>query len=564
MFKPSAIFVATLILLQTPYIAAQEAPVAAAAAAAEQSFAERFDAVIGSNYKATDPGITVLVARDGKPLLRKAYGMANIEKKQAMTPEMSLRLGSITKQFTAVSILMLADEGKLSVQDDITKYLPDYPTRGKKITIEHLLTHTSGIVSYTGKPGFMAAMNTDLTVAQMIDSFKNDPLEFEPGTRYAYNNSGYFLLGAIIEKISGQSYAKFVEQRIFVPLGMTQTAYEGYERTPPLRAAGYSKKGDAFEPSAPLSMALPYAAGSLVSTVDDLNRWDQAIAQGKLLKPASWTMAFTPYTLADGKSTNYGYGWAIGTVKGSPMVGHGGGINGFSTYALRLPQEKVYVVVLGNADSGNVAPEMVAMKAAALAIGKPYTEYKEITLDAKALAAFAGVYGGPGPETRTIRVENGRLSMARSGGSTTLLRPHSENGFFVGKSLITADFARDAKGAVTQVTVSRDGNATVYPRTGDAAALPARVEVKVAPAVLDSYVGKYQLAPNFIIEVRREGEKFIAQATNQPPFELFATSDTNFFVKVVDAQVNFTKNPDGSHVLVLNQGGRTMPAPLVK
>jgi len=564
MFKPSAIFAATLILLQTPYIAAQEAPVAAAAAAAEQSFAERFDAVIGSNYKATDPGITVLVARDGKPLLRKAYGMANIEKKQAMTPEMSLRLGSITKQFTAVSILMLADEGKLSVQDDITRHLPDYPTRGKKITIEHLLTHTSGIVSYTGKPGFMAAMNTDLTVAQMIDSFKNDPLEFEPGTRYAYNNSGYFLLGAIIEKISGQSYAKFVEQRIFVPLGMTQTAYEGYERTPPLRAAGYSKKGDAFEPSAPLSMALPYAAGSLVSTVDDLNRWDQAIAQGKLLQPASWKMAFTPYTLADGKSTNYGYGWAIGNVKGSPMIGHGGGINGFSTYALRLPQEKVYVAVLGNADSGNVAPEMVAMKAAALAIGKPYTEYKEITLDAKALAAFAGVYGGPGPETRTIRVENGRLSMGRSGGGTTLLRPHSENGFFVGKSLITAEFARDARGAVTQVTVSRDGNATVYPRTGDASALPARVEVKVAPAVLDGYVGKYQLAPNFIIEVRREGEKFIAQATNQPPFELFATSDTHFFVKVVDAQVNFTKNPDGSHVLVLNQGGRTMPAPLVK
>lgn len=562
MFKPSAIFVATLILLQTPYLAAQEAPVAAAAA--DPSFAERFDAVIGSNYKATDPGITVLVARDGKPLLRKAYGMANIEKKQAMTPEMSLRLGSITKQFTAVSILMLADEGKLSVQDDITKHLPDYPTKGKKITIEHLLTHTSGIVSYTSKPGFMAAMNTDLTVAQMIDTFKNDPLEFEPGTRYAYNNSGYFLLGAIIEKISGQSYAKFVEQRIFVPLGMTQTAYEGYERTPPLRAAGYSKKGDAFEPSAPLSMALPYAAGSLVSTVDDLNRWDQAIAQGKLLKPASWKMAFTPYTLADGKSTNYGYGWAIGNLKGSPMIGHGGGINGFATYALRLPQEKVYVVVLGNADSGNVAPEMMAMKAAALAIGKPYTEYKEITLDAKALAAFAGVYGGPGPETRTIRVENGRLSMARSGGNTTLLRPHSENGFFVGKSLITADFARDAKGAVTQLTVSRDGNSTVYPRTGDAAVLPARVEVKVAPAVLDSYVGKYQLAPNFIIEVRREGEKFIAQATNQPPFELFATSDTNFFVKVVDAQVNFTKNPDGSHVLVLNQGGRTMPAPLVK
>ncbi len=557
MLKLSAICVATLILLQSPYSVAQVAPVAATA----QSLAERLDATIGANYKATDPGVTVLVARDGQPLFRKAYGMASVEKKQALTPEMSLRLGSITKQFTAVAILMLAEDGKLSVQDDITKHLPDYPTKGKKITIEHLLTHTSGIVSYTGKPGFGAMMNTDLTVAQMIDTFKNDALEFEPGTRYAYNNSAYFLLGAIIEKLSGQSYAKFVEQRIFVPLGMSETAYEGHERTPPQRAAGHSKKEGAFVAAPPLSMSLPYAAGSLVSTVDDLNRWDQAIAKGKLLKPASLKLAFTPYKLASGASTDYGYGWGIGKLQGSTMISHGGGINGFSTFALTLPEEKLYVAVLGNSDSGNVPPEMVAFKAAALAIGKPLPEYKEITLDAKALEAFTGVYG-TGPAARTIRVDDGKLSMKRSGGGATLLRPHSENGFFVGKSLITVDFARDASGAVTQMTLHQGGNSNVHARTGALPAAPA--EVKVAPAVLDSYVGKYQLAPGFIIDVRREGEKFIAQATNQPPFELFATSDTEFFVKVVDAKVNFTKNPDGSHVLVLNQGGRTMPAPQLK
>jgi D-alanyl-D-alanine carboxypeptidase len=558
MLKLSAICLATLILLQTPYSAAQVAPVAAA----EQTLADRIDAGIGAYYKATDPGVTVLVARDGKPLFRKAYGMANVEKKQALTPDMSLRLGSITKQFTAVGILMLAEEGKLTLQDDVTRHLPDYPARGKKITIEHLLTHTSGIVSYTSKPDFLASAEKDLTVAQMIDSFKNDPLEFEPGTRYAYNNSAYFLLGAIIEKLSGQPYAKFVEQRIFVPLGMSQTAYEGYERTPPLRAAGYSKKDEAFAPSSPLSMSQPYAAGALVSTVDDLNRWDQAISAGKLLKPASWKQAFTPYKLASGASTDYGYGWGIGKLQGSPMISHGGGINGFSTFALRLPDEKLYVAVLGNSDSGNVQPELVAFKAAALAIGKPFPEYKEVALDAKALGAFTGVYAPAHGPSRTVRIDDGRLAMTRAGGSTTILRAHSDNGFFVGKSLITVDFARDASGAVKQMTLNQGGNATVFARS---TALPAaRTEVKVAPAVLDTYVGRYQLKPGFNIEVVREGDKLMAQATNQPKVELFATSDSEFFLKVVDAQVKFTRNPDGSHVLELTQGGRTMPAPLVK
>lgn len=469
MLKSTAIYVAAM-LLQTSSGAAQEVPITMP----EQSLAARLDATISVNYKATEPGITILVARDGKLLLRKGYGMANLETKQAMTPDMSLRLASITKQFTAVAILMLADEGKLSIQDDITKYLPDYPTKGKKITIEHLLTHTSGIISFTSKPDSDAMGKTDRTVAEVIDYFKNDPLLFEPGTGYAYSNSGYFLLGAIIEKLSGLSYAKFVEQRIFIPLGMAQTAYEGYERTPPLRAVGYTKENGTFVPDTPISMTVPYAAGALVSTVDDLNRWEQAIANGKLLKPGSWKSAFTSYKLANGQSINYGYGWGVGNLKGSPMFSHDGGIPGFQTYVLRLPQEKVFVAVLGNSDSGN-DPEIVAIKAAALAIGKPYAD-KEIILNAEALEAFVGVYGGPGLETRTVRVANGHLVMSRSNGNLTL-RPHSANGFFVAKSLITVDFGLDTSGVVTEMIVERVGNAAVYRRIGNASQL-TRVEAK--------------------------------------------------------------------------------------
>jgi D-alanyl-D-alanine carboxypeptidase len=456
MLKLSAICFATLILLHGPSMSVQAAPVAAADQA--------IDASIARYYKATDPGAAIIVTKDGKPLLRKAYGLASVEQQQPMTADMSLRLGSITKQFTAVAILMLAEEGKLSVSDDITKFLPDYPSQGKKITIEHLLTHTSGIVSYTGKPGFFDRVEVDIGVTQMIDSFKNDKLDFEPGSTMKYNNSGYFLLGAIIEKISGHSYAKFVEQRIFTPLKMSQTAYEGHERGATQRAAGHTRAGSGFGSSRAISMSQPYAAGALVSTVDDLARWEAAVAAGQLLKPASWKQAFTPYTLTSGKQTGYGYGWGISTLQGSPMISHGGGINGFSTFALRLPEENVFVAVLSNSDSGVVPPEMVASKAAAIAIGKPFPEYKAITLEPKILDAYAGVYKVSDKDMRTIRREKDGLVLHRPGRGDTALLAHSENGFFIENTLVSLEFGRDAKGEVSQVTVKQGSTPTVYPR----------------------------------------------------------------------------------------------------
>jgi D-alanyl-D-alanine carboxypeptidase len=188
MFKPSPVCAAIAVLLAAPLVYAAPEP--------SQDVAARIDQVLSATYKADAPGVTVIVVKDGKTLLRKAYGLADVEHKLPLAADTPMRLGSITKQFTSTAILMLAEEGKIKLDDDITVYLPDYPTQGKKISIEHLLTHTSGIVSYTGKPDFLAGMQKDVTVQQMVDSFKNDPLEFAPGSRYKYNNSGYFLLGA--------------------------------------------------------------------------------------------------------------------------------------------------------------------------------------------------------------------------------------------------------------------------------------------------------------------------------------------------------------------------------
>jgi len=552
--KLSAVCVAVLVLLGAPAVHAQEATKAAQAA---QSIEAKLDASVGANYKPTEPGATVIVVKDGKTLLRKAYGIADTAGMQPMRPEMVLRLGSITKQFTAVAILMLLDEGKLALSDDITRFFPDYPTKGKKITVEHLLTHTSGIASYTSRQEYVLNMGRDMTVAQMIDSFKNEPLDFEPGSAYRYNNFGYFLLGAIIEKVSGMPYAKFLEQRIFVPLGMKDTAYEGFERSKTPHAAGHMPGAQGFEHSAPLSMTQPYAAGSLVSSVDDLARWDAAVSQGRLLKPASWQRALTPYTLSDGKSTGYGYGWQVGTLQGVPVVSHGGGINGFSTYALRVPEQKVFVAVLSNAEGGLANPGAVASKAAAIAIGKPFREFKEVALDAATLDRYVGVYEVEKGVTRTFRREGEVLVMQRSGRPPMRLKAFSQNGFYIPDGFDWFEFAQDGKGKAGSVTQYVDGKEMKQPRIGEAPS--ERAAVKIANDAYDKRAGRYQLAPGFVLELSRDGDRYYAQATGQGKLEIFAASDTVFFARAVEAEVRFD-GADSSY-LVLHQNGRQTRAP---
>jgi hypothetical protein len=388
----------------------------------------------------------------------------------------------------------------------------------------------------------------------MIDSFKNDPLEFEPGSSWRYNNSGYFLLGAIIEKVSGMPYAKFIEQRIFVPLGMSRTAYEGQDRGPVQHAVGYSGGGSGFEPSPALSMSQPYAAGALVSTVDDLARWDAAVSSGKLLKESSWKKAFTPYTLNTGKRTSYAYGWATGKLQGEAMISHGGAINGFNTYALRLPAEKVYVAVLSNADSGLVRAEVVASKAAAIAIGKPFPEYKQIALDGALLDAYAGLYQVDPARKRTFRRRQDHLVVQAPGRPPIAVRPFSETAFFVPDSLDWFEFARNAKGEVTQVALHQGDTIHVNQRIGDAP--PERKAAKIANAAFDAHAGRYEFTPHFTLELSRDGDKFFAQGTGQPRLEIFALNENTFFSNEADAELRFDPARPGEPVL--SQGGRDL------
>ncbi len=344
-------------------------------AAADATIAARIDALLAPLFDADAPGATVIVTRDGETIFRKAYGMADVEAGRAMRPDDAMRLASVTKQFTAAAIMLLVEEGKLRLDEDFTVYLPDYPKPAQTITVDQLLTHTSGIPGYTELPGFGIAIGMDVTPAQMIERFNRLPLQFAPGTRMRYNNSAYFLLGAIIERVSGRPYAEFMAERVFEPLGMRDTAYEGHERHGKTRVQGYrriEREGrPAFAPAQPISMTQPYSAGALISTVDDLARWDAAIASGRLLKPESWRLLHTPIRVPTGNASRVARGWFVSELQGREMVHHNGGIPGFNTDALRVPTERVYAAVLMNAESGRASATALNRHIAAIAMGAP-------------------------------------------------------------------------------------------------------------------------------------------------------------------------------------------------
>ncbi len=530
------------------------------------SSTQSLDTAAASHYKPDQPGATVIVVKDGKTLLRKAYGLADVEKQAAMTPEAVLRIGSVTKQFTAVAIMMLEEQGKLSVRDDITKRLSNYPAPAEQITIEHLLTHTSGIPSYTNKPEYGQTMAEARSVAQMIEAFKNDPLEFKPGSQYRYNNSGYFLLGAIVEQVSGMSYAEFLAKQIFIPLGMKDSAYEGFERAGGgKRIEGYGRRQDKVIPiGASVHMSQPYAAGALISTIDDLARWDDAVTNGRLLKAETWKRVFTPYTLTNGNKTSYGYGWNIGKLRGRESAEHGGAINGFLSQVIRVPGDRVFVAVLANSNAVPVPPSVLAEKLAAIGVGDPYPEMKAVKLDAKTLDEVVGVYKIDEKETRTIRRDGETMYLQRTGRPRLQIQPTSASEYFIENTLSTLRFNRNASGEVVSMTITQQGTASTSQRISSTPP-KERTAIRLSDAQLDSVVGEYQLTPQLSITIRREGSRLMAQATGQSANEIFAESDRLFFLKVIDAQLEFTRAASGEATdVILIQKGRRLPGKRVK
>lgn len=401
----------------------------------------------------------VLVAKGGEILLSKGYGSANLEWDIPNTPAAKFRLGSITKQFTAACILMLQDRGKLNVQDPVKKYMPDAPAAWDKITLYNLLTHTSGIPSFTGFPEYSKWEPFATTPAEAVARFRDKPLEFAPGEKWNYSNSGFLLLGYLIEKITGGSYEKFVTDNIFIPLGMHDSGYDSNAAIIPHRAAGYTPGKDGLRNAGFVHMSIPHAAGALYSTTGDLLKWEQGLFGGKLLSAAALETMTTPF------KNNYACGLFVETKDGRKKIEHGGGIEGFNTHLAYYPADKLTVVVLANVNGS--APGDIAAKLAAVAHGEPVKlqyEHKQAPVDAKVLAQYTGTYE-LAPDARiAITLEGGQLSEKLGSQPTFPIFPESETMFFLKVVDAQIEFERDSNGQVTGLVLHQGGQDQKAPR----------------------------------------------------------------------------------------------------
>ena len=492
---------------------------------------------------------SALVAENGKIIYKGAFGMANMEWGIPNAPDTRFRLGSITKQFTSMLTLQLVEQGKIKLDGKISDYLPDYRKDiGEKVTIHHLLTHTSGIPSYTSQPRFFEDVSRNpYKVADFVQKYASGNLEFEPGSKFSYNNSGYFLLGAIIEKVTGKAYEQVLKENILDPAGMKNTGYDHSDTLIPKRAAGYTKTADGYTNAAYLDMSIPYAAGSLYSTVEDLYLWDQVLYTDKLLTAASKELMYKPFL------DNYAYGWSVSDASFKvndqtvQIIRHGGGINGFSTMIARFPKEKNLIVVLDNTaqNTGRLSETITK-----IIYNQPYQPPKQ-----SIVALLEKTIAEQGVDAAIAQYRDLKAKQADTYDFSA-----------IELNMVGAGLAQ--KGKVKEAVAIFKLNLEVYPKDSSALEMVKRLEAAPATVdakVFDTYVGEYELRPGFVLRVYREGDKFMTQATNQNPIEIFAESETVFYPKVMEAKLTFLKDEEGKVTsLRLNQGGREITGKKIK
>ena len=550
-----------------------------------QSVQEKIDQLIQKYNEFNYFNGSVLVANNFEVMFKKGYGYANVEWNIPNDSETKHRLGSITKQFTSMLIMQLVEKGKIKLDGKICDYLPYYrKDTGNKITIEMLLTHQSGIPSYTSREDFQEKlMRKFYKPDDFIKEYCSDDLEFEPGKKFLYDNSGYFILGAIIEHVTGMTYENALRKNILEPLNMQNTGYDWSSAILPKRASGYERTITGLVNAPFLDMSLPYAAGSLYSTVEDLFVWDKALQTEKLISKKYLDEIFKGRVDAFGGK--YAFGWSIlKKTIGNDMfdvITHGGGINGFNTINYMIPQKGLVVILFSNA--GGAPLNEMTDKIIDIINGK------EVKMPLKSLAQH--LHKIIGEEGIKEAVE--QFKQLKEEKDLFLLQEREMNklGYeYLGKNKVdealeifklnTQEFPNSynafdsfaeallKKGNKEEAIANYKKSLELNPRnqSGIKALKELGVEVtekkdaEVSEEVLKQYTGKYQLAPNFVLTVTTEGNKIFTQATGQPKFEIYPDSETKFYLKVVEAKIEFVKESSKVTKLILYQNGREMPA----
>ncbi|GAA4444820.1 serine hydrolase [Novipirellula rosea] len=498
----------------------------------KQKLDQKLDGVDASKL----PALALLVGRDGKVIYRRVIGLANLDEQRVATANTKFRIGSITKQFTAAAILRLVAEEELALDDTLDQFLPTFP-RGDEITIHHLLTHTSGIPSFTETGDFWQRVTKPTTEADVIASFQELSLSFEPGKKFHYNNSGYFLLGHIVGQVSGKSFGDYLQETFFEPLGMTDTGIHSPDLNLENEAHGYSLEDDAFTPALNWHMSQVGGAGAMYSTVDDLMLWNEAVFAGQLLTPELREKAFTPY------QNGYGYGWLIGEHRGLRTIGHTGGLNGFVSSLIRYPDQNVTVIALHNAfpSIAEMAPVTVSSKIAELFLDAemepPVIHQVDTTVTPEILARYVGRYDY-GAAVLVVTLEDGQLFAQLTGQGKAEIFPSSETEFFWKIVDASVAFQINAEGLCTGAKHTQNGH------TMDVKRLPDHVVVKLPPEILDRYVGRYDYV-QAKMTIRREGDRLLAKLGGQPEFPILPENETTFHWQVVEASIQFTVDNNG-------------------
>lgn len=536
----------------------------------DDSFAARAESMLDSVYPADGPGAAVFVSRAGEPLLDAAFGLANVELDVPLQTDHVFRLASVTKQYAAATLLSLIEAGELALDDPLSEVLPGFPVG--EVTIAQLLNHTSGIRSYTSIPGYMDSdrVRADLTTEELVAVFADEPVDFKPGERFAYNNSGYVLVGAVIEAVTGQPWNEVLRERLLLPNGIEQTDVWSDTDIVPGRVEGYSGPPDQLERAPFLSMTQPHAAGALMATAADVDLWQRKLHGGDILGDALYQRMIRPEGAAVDTDFgfDYGYGIVAATWFGQRALHHGGGIFGFSTHALYLPDEKLSVVVLSNriGPGSGWGPEDVALRLAGLATGRAYPlEVPEEPRSEAQLLALQGTYEIADNVVRTLKLEDGVLISQRGGGPRFTVRPIAGDRLKFDQSLSWFSVDRNEAGEVLAVSLHSGWGEAPERAEKISDEVQARQSVDVPAEQLERLAGQYELMPNFIMTVRVTEGQLEVQATGQPSLVLQAESSTRFFNTQVGADIAFDLPETGSATgLTLFQGGREMPAPRVE
>ena len=530
---------------------------AATASPAHADVARLCSELMIRDYSATGPGGVVLVARGDTVLFRGARGEADVATHAPLLPGSVFRIGSVTKQFTAAALLTLVEAGRVRLDDSLSKYLRDYPG-GDHITLRQLLNHTSGIRNYGALPRYAdSTIRRDFTTTQLIGLFRNQPPDFAPGTNWAYTNSGYALIGAVIEAVTGKPWHSYLEQRLFKPLGMRHTGYGHDPRFARQVVHGYMLDGERILPMLPMSMTQPHAAGALVSTVDDLLTWNRALHEGRVLRTDAYTQMITPTGKAADPGVRYGFGLYDERVRDRQMLRHGGRIFGYIASLSYLPGPDITVVVLENDDAHNGVEiaEQLSRRLAAIALGEPYPLPTPVAADTAALRAAEGIYRFEGDVMRTLRVVDGHLTAKRTNRPAVVLTPIATDDFLYADGFNRLKLERNAGGTIVSVRyfASGEGDGEIGVRTNEAPAPPKAIQLP--HAALARLVGKYA---NSQVEVTvfLEGGALKAQIEGQPPFTLRAVSPIQFALEDNDAMLEFSSGEGPAATLTTRQRGR--------